>query len=101
MNRQVKLVINIGVLNLMLDEQTQKDAKNKATEWANSQRLECPNCGLINKVVVQDVSPSRQYPYNKKEGHGERLLPDIPVVPIVCSGCGTTVKYYDEPVNTV
>ena len=80
----------------MLDEQIKKDAKNKATEWTNRHRLECPSCGLVDHIIVQDAKAARQSQYNKKEGHSERLLPDIPVVPIVCSGCGTVIKFYEE-----
>lgn len=85
----------------MLDQYTKTNAKNKAAEWANSQRLECPSCGLVDHIVVQDTKAARQSRYNKKEGHSERLLPDIPVVPITCSGCGTVIKFYEEHPVTV
>lgn len=80
----------------MLDKEAKTNAKNKATEWANSQRLECPNCGLIDNVLIQETKAARQSQYNKKEGHSERVLPDIPVVPIVCRECGTVIKFYED-----
>ncbi len=85
----------------MLDQKIKTDAKNKATEWVNNHKPACPNCGLTDSAIVQDTKASRQLQYNKREGRSDGRFPDTPVVPIVCSGCGTTIKYYDDPVNTV
>lgn len=84
----------------MLDETTKTNAKNNATEWANNQTLECPRCGLIDKVLIQEAKASRQYQYNKQDAHSERLLRDIPVVPITCTGCGTVIKFYEDRLVT-